>query len=78
MYRLRHFKEVYGKCCVPKVGSSFTENRIYDIDAFSLKNFMNEVIGLFTPCETVYLNWLYWYVLLLSVLKMVGKKDFSP
>lgn len=73
MYRLRHFKEIYGKCCVENpVSFTFTNYSIYDFHPLSVQNFITNVIGLFTPCETIYLNWLYWYVLILSIVKVVS------
>lgn len=71
MYRLRHLKEIYGECCIGKV-DSFNKYSIYDFHLLTLENLVNYVIRLFTPCETIYLHWLYWYVLLLSVVKIVS------
>lgn len=72
MYRLRHFKEIYGKCWAENV-DSFTNYSIYDFYPLSLENLVNNVIQLFTPCKTVYLHWLYWYVLLLCIVKIVSE-----
>lgn len=51
---------------------SFTNYSIYDFYPLSLEDIVNNVIRLFTPCETIYLHWLYWYVLLLCIVKIVS------
>lgn len=76
MYRLRHFKEIYGKYCVGKL-DSFTTYSIYDFHLFTFENLANNVFRLFTPCETIYLYWLYWYVLLLSIVKIVSEFHYN-